>query len=221
MPPPPVPLCARALSRSECRSPPRLLLVSPSHPGQQMAHLSHMGLADAPPRGEYSAPRANHAAANLGVASSFARLYPLSRTDALELGKRTHAHSGAAAAAKTPPSSTTYPSPCPPSCPCWSPNAAGVAHTMLLLLLSDMNASKPEGGHPISPGLAELAGRQKLFFASHKRKSKQQQLPSPSVVRPPTPAAAGNSNRSAIGPPRRPTFYENHAAPASRLAACL
>lgn len=79
-----------------------------------MAHLSHMGLADAPPRGEYSAPRANHAAANLGVASSFARLYPLSRTDALELGKRTHAHSGAAAAAKSPPSSTTYPSPCPP-----------------------------------------------------------------------------------------------------------
>jgi hypothetical protein len=83
-------------------------------------------------------------------------------------GKRTHAHSGAAA--KSPPQ---RPLPLSPSCP-WSPNAAGVAHTMLL---SDTNATKPEGGNPISPGPAELAGE--AIFAPHKSKASNSQLPLP------------------------------------------
>ena len=190
----------------ECRSPPRLF-VSPSHPGQQMAHLSHLGLADAPPRGKYSAPRANHAAANLEVASPFVRLYPLlgcpgvGQTNTCTLRRRR----------QKPPQ---QPLPLSPSCP-WSPNAAGVAHTMLL---SDTNATKPEGGNPISPGPAELAGE--AIFASHKSKKAAASCPSP-FRGPAARTGCSGKRRSERNRSPRPTYYENHAAPASRLAVCL
>lgn len=198
----PVPLCARALSRLECRSPPRPF-VSPSHPGQQMAHLSRLGLADAPPGGDTQRQGPTmQQQPNLEVASSFARLYPLSPR-MLWSRANEHMHTQAPPPPKAP-SPTTYPSPLSPSCPCWSPKRPLAWLIRCCCCCLTRTQQSPRGPSNLAGPGRELAGEP--IFASHKSKSKQQlALPPPSVVRPPTPAAAGNSNRSAIGPPLPPS----------------
>lgn len=179
-----------------------------------MAHLSPVRLADALPGGETQRQGPTMQSPTLELPRRLPS-FTLS-SDSLELGKRTHAHSGAAAAAKSPPNNLPLP-PVPPLV--LVGRRTPLAWLIRCCCCLTRTHQSPRGPSNLAgPG---RAGWQQYYFLPLTKAKAINSCPPPSVVRPPTPAAAGNSDRGAIGPPRRPTFYENHAAPASRLAACL
>lgn len=114
-------------------------------------------------------------------------------SDALELGKRTHAHSGAAA--KSP---LNNPSPCPP------PVLGRRTPLAWLIRCCCLTRTQQSPRGAIQSRRARPSWLAKLFLPLTKAKKQQPAALPRSVVRPPAPAAVGNGDRSVIAPPVQP-----------------